>query len=468
MLRTIVLFLLGALSLQGQSRWNLQQCIDYAKTHNIGLRQANITNQINKNNATQTYANSLPSVNAGMSHVYNFGQTIDRFTNQFARGTVLSQNFYLSANLVLWAGFSQYNTIQSSHYTYLSGVEQSKQREYDLTINVANAYIGAIFAEELVKISKNQFDVTKAQLEQTLKLVTAGSAAKSVEYDIRAQLANEELNVTTAENNLQLSLLSLRQIMALDSIGNFGVEQPAIDVDANALISADVQQIYETALRSMPSIRSSDYAIQSAEKNLAAARGRVSPVLSLTGSMGTGTSGLAKDILGARVSGYDPVGFTSGGDTVYTPRIAYDTRTTPFSEQFQHNVNKSFGFTLNIPIFNGLQTHTAVKNAKLTAYNSKLSLDLVKQTLYQDIARAYADAKAALNKYHASNASMEAAAESFKYAQLKFSNGAISSIDFIASKNRLFAAESNLLQAKFDYIFKLKVLDFFQGKPLGF
>ena len=468
MLRTVILFLFSGLLAHGQSRWTLQQCIDYAKAHNIGLKQAGITNAINKNNATQSYANSLPSVNAGMSHIYNFGQTIDRFTNQFARGTVLSQNFYLSANLVLWSGFSQYNTIKSTHYNYLSGVEQSKQQEYDLTINVANAYIGAIFSEELLKISKNQFEVTQAQLEQTLKLVNAGAAAKSVEYDIRAQLANEELNITTAENNLQLSLLSLRQIMNLDSVSGFGIEQPPIDIDANAIIAADVQQIYETALRNMPSIRSGEYAILSAEKNLAAARGRVSPVLSLTGNMGTGTSGLAKDILNARISGYDPVGFTSAGDTVFSPRLAYETRTTPFYDQFRHNVNKSFGFTLNIPLFNGLQTHTAVKNAKLSAYNTKLSQDLVKQTLYQDIARAYADAKAALNKYHASSASLNAANESFKYAQIKFSTGTISSIDFIASKNRLFAAESNLLQSKYDYIFKMKVLDFFQGKPLGF
>src|SRR4051812_18143589 len=113
MLRTIIFLLLASASLQGQSRWTLQQCIDYAKSHNIALRQAGLNNQISKNNATQTYANSLPSINAGATHIYNFGQTIDRFTNQFARGTVLSQNFYLQANLVLWSGFTQYNSIKS-------------------------------------------------------------------------------------------------------------------------------------------------------------------------------------------------------------------------------------------------------------------------------------------------------------------------------------------------------------------
>ncbi len=468
MKKLILFFVIICFSGKSQVKWTLQECIDYARKNNISLKQAALNNEMNKNNVWQTRASALPNLNAGASHVYNVGKTIDRFTNTFANSQVLSQNFFISSNVVLWSGFSQYNNIKASEYNYLSGVENLKQQEYDLALNVANAYIGVIFSEEILKISQNQLNISKEQLDRTMKLVNAGAQAKSVEYDIRAQLANEEVNVTTADNNYQIALLTLRQLMNLDSTSNFDIVRPNVEVIESSLLSDNIDQIYETGLKTQPSIRSGDYAIMSAEKNLAASRGRISPTISFNASMGTGYSGLAQDITGVNFAGLQFSGITNRGDTVYSPRTELVTRKTPFSDQFKNNVNKSIGFTLNIPLFNGLQTHTAIKNAKLNAFNAKLSQDLVKQNLYKNIAQASANAKAALNKYNASTASVEAAAESFRYAQDKFNAGVISAFDFSNSKNRLYAAESNLLQAKYDYIFKLKVLDYYQGKPLGF
>jgi outer membrane protein len=461
---TVLLF---SFRINAQTAWDLQQCIKYALDHNIALKQSAINNEINKNNKVQSEAQLLPTLNMGASNTYNFGKTIDRFTNTFATSQVLSQNFFLTSGVVLWSGLSQVNTIKANEYNYLSGVENLKQQQNDLSLSVANAYIGVIFAEELTKISVNQFEVTKEQLERTQKLVSAGAAAKSVEYDIKAQLANEQLNVTVAENNYQISLLNLRQLMNLDSIGNFSVVRPEISIGEGQLLDNNVQSTYETGLKTQPSIKRGEYSILSAEKIVAANRGRVSPTLSFNATLGTGTSGLAIDVLGYNM-GYRASGFTSGGDTVYSPSPEAITRKTPFADQFKNNVNKSFGFTLSVPIFNGLQTHTAVKNAKLNALNAKYAQDINKQNLYKNIAQAYVNAKASLNKYNASLVSVDAANESFKYAQQKFNAGVISAFDFSTSKNRLFAAESNLLQAKYDFVFKLKVLDYYQGKPLGF
>lgn len=447
--------------------WDLPQCIDYALKHNITLKQAALNSEINKNNTLQSKAAILPSLNAGAQHNYNFGQTIDRFTNTFANTQVLSQNFYLSSSIVLWSGLSQYNTIKANQYNYLSGEENVKQLANDLSLNVANAYISVIFGEELLKISQKQADITKEQLERTQKLVNAGAIAKSIEYDIKAQLANEEVNVTSAENNLTLSLLNLRQLMNLDSVGSFSIVRPNLEVSDNPIL-ADVQFIYESGLKTQPSIKRGEYSILSAEKYLAASRGRVSPTLTFNASLGTGTSGLAKDVLGVKFTGYQLSGITSGGDSVYTPTSELITRKTSFSDQFNNNANKIIGFTLNIPLFNGLQTYTAVKNAKINTLNAKLSQDLAKQNLYKTVSQAYVSAKASLNKYAATKLSVDAANESFKYAQQKFDAGVISAFDFSTAKNRLFAAESNLLQAKYDYIFKLKVLDYYQGKPLTF
>ncbi|MBL7912217.1 MAG: TolC family protein [Bacteroidia bacterium] len=464
----IAILLLMSLLLSSQTGWDLQQCIAYAEKHNITLKQASLNSQINKNNTTQSKASVLPSLNAGVQHNYNFGQTIDRFTNTFANTQVLSQNFYIASSVVLWSGLSQYNNIKANEYNYLSSVENYKQIQNDLSLNVANAYISVIFAEELLKISENQTNITKEQLERTQKLVNAGSVAKSIEYDIKAQLANEQVNFITAENNLAISMLNLRQLMNLDSVTNFSIVRPALDVTEGALLADNIQFIYESGLKNQPSIKRGEYSILSAERNLAASKGRLSPTLTFNASMGTGTSGLAKDILGVNYTGYQVSGITNKGDSVYTPVTELVTRKTPFSDQFNNNVNKSLGFTLNIPLFNGWQSVTAIKNAKLNALNAQFTLDLAKQNLYKTISQAYVSAKAALNKYMASKSSVEAANESFKYAQQKFDAGVISAFDFSTAKNRLFAAESNLLQAKYDYVFKLKVLDYYQGKPLGF
>jgi outer membrane protein len=462
------LICLASFSIRAQSGYSLQDCIDYALAHNIQLKQAQIQNDISKNNQDQSKAAVLPSINAGAAHIYNFGKTIDRFTNTFATSMVLSQNFYLSGQVTLWSGLTQYNNIKASEYAYLSGVESQKQMQNDLSLNVATAYISVIAREELLKISENQFQISKGQLERTLKLVEAGSQAKSVEYEIRAQLASDEASVTNADNNYKLALLSLQQLMNLDSVSVFKVQRPDISMTGEGILVNNVRGMYETSLKIQPSIKSAEYSILYSERILAAARGRRSPTLSFNASLGTGTSGLAKDIVDVRVTGQQAIGFTSNGDIVYQPTTEFVTKQKSFSDQFSGNVNKSLGFQLNMPIFNGLSTHTAVKNAKLNALNSKLSEDLSKQTLYKNIVQAQANARAALNTYNAYKASVESAKLSFEYAQQKFDAGVISVYDYNISKNKLFSAESQLLQAKYDYVFKLKVLDYYQGIPLGF
>lgn len=460
-----LLIVLGT-SLQAQSPWDLQQCITYAVQHNLSLKQQGLSNEMSKNNSTQVRSSVLPNLNAGATHQYNFGQTIDRFTNTFANTQVLSQNFYISSGITLWSGLSQYNNIKASDYNYLSGVERLRQQENDLALSVANAYIGIIFSEEILKISQNQFQLTKEQLVRTQKMVDAGAVAKSVEYDIKAQLANEEVNVTTADNNYRLSILNLQQLMNFDSVTNFAVARPDFSISESQLVENNITAMYETALKTQPGIKSSEYAVMSADRTRIANKGRYSPSLSFNASMGTGTSGLAKKQTGEYYTVPQTL-VTNMGTFIYETQVPVLV-STPLTEQFKSNTNKSLGFSLTVPLFNGLQTNTAVKNAKLNVLSTQYNADITKQTLYKNIVQAHANARAALNKYTATKSSAEAAAESFKYAQQKFDAGAISSFDFTSAKNRLFAAESNLLQAKYDYIFKLKVLDYYQGKPLGF
>lgn len=466
---TLVFLGLTQLSFSQSNIWDLQQCIDYAQKNNISLKQSELTTQINKNNATQSKAAILPTVNAGAQHTYNFGRTIDRYTNTFANTQVLSQNFYISSNVVLWSGLAQYNTIKANQYQYLSSNESYLQQKNDLSLNVATAYINVIFSDEILQISKAQYQITQEQLDRTQKLSDAGTLAKSAVYDIKAQLATEEVNVTTSDNNYQIAMLTLKQLLNLDTLNNFNISRPNIDMMNNELAAQSVQNIYESALKNQHSIKASNYNLLAAEKNLDVARGRVSPTLSATGSLGTGTSALDKRIVSTNVTGVDPVAATLDGSiVVYQPHYEVVTEKKPFADQFKDNVNKSVGFTLSVPIFNGLQTYTGVKNAKLSALNAKYAQDLTEQNLYKTIAQAFANARAGLNKYNANKASVEANEQSFYYAQQKFNVGAISTFDYNNAKTRLQNAQGNLVQAKYDYVFKLKVLDYYQGKALTF
>lgn len=463
-------YLLLALAVNSfsQSNWDLKKCIDYAVKHNIQLKQSEINTSVNKNNLDQVKAGVLPSINLGAAHTYNFGKTIDRFTNTFANTQVLSQNFFLSSNVVLFSGLSQYNNVKANEYSYLSSTENLKQQKNDLILNLVNLYLNAIFTEELTAIAQNQYNITKEQLDRTKKLVDVGALAIGIQYDLEAQLSNEQVNVTNADNNYQLALLNLSQLMNLDSVGLFKIEKPLLEVDANGVTNVTAEDVYKVALKNQPGIKASEYSLLSSEKNLAAARGRVAPTISLSGSLGTGTSGLAKDIKGFRITGADTTGITTGGQYVLTPRAELITETKPFADQFTDNVNKSFGFTLSVPLFNGLQTHTGIKNAKLNLMNAKLNEDLAKQNLYKAIVQAYTGAQAALSKYLANKKNVEASEESFKFADQKFNAGAISAFDYNTAKNRLLNAQSNLLQSKYEYILRLKVLDFYQGKDLSF
>jgi outer membrane protein len=472
MFKPIFLFVFISIGLNSSAQtnqWSLQQCIDYGQKHNIGLKQAELTTQINQNNFTQSKATLLPTINGGAQHTYNFGRTIDRYTNTFANSQVLSQNFYVSSNVVIWSGLAQYNNIKVNQFQYLSGNETFLQQKNDLALNIATSYINVIFSDEISQISKAQYKITLEQLDRTQKLADAGTLAKSAVYDIKAQLANEEVNVINSDNNYQLAMLGLTQLLNLDSLPNFSIEKPVVEITGNDVASISVQNIYETALKNQHSIKAAQYNMISANKSLDVAKGKFSPTLSATGSLGTGTSELNKRIDAVKFVGIEQTQYvTSGGDFVYQPKTEIVTSKTPFADQFKDNVNKSIGFTLSVPIFNGLQTYTSYKNAQINALSVSYSRDLVEQNLYKTIAQAYANARAALNKYNANKLSVEANEVSFNFAQQKYNVGSLSSFDYNSAKTRLQTALGNLVQAKYDYVFKLKVLDYYQGKPITF
>lgn len=447
----------------------LEQCIDYALKNNIQIKQTELTADLSKANLTQSQANLLPSLNANASHSYNIGRTIDRFTNQFADAQVLSQNFGLSTDVTLFSGLQNINTIHQNRYTYLANKYDMDKMKNDVSLNIATAYLQVLFAMELVENTKNQMGITAALVERTKKMFEAGSAAKGTLLDVEAQLASEELNVINAQNQLDIAYLSLAQLLNLPSVEGFSIVKPDLSIANQLVLEINTNQIYNSAISNLPEIKSAEFKLKSADKAVKVAWGGVSPRLSFSASYGTGYSGLSKTVTGLPTfQGYVPNGdITSSGDTVYTPSFSNPImEQTPFMNQYRNNVNKSFGFFLTVPLFNRLQTKTAIDRARIQKLNAELAVESTKLQVQKNIQQAYADANAALKKYNASLKALDAMQESFKYTQQRFDVGMMNANDYNDAKNKMIKSQSDLLQAKFDYIFKMKVLDFYQGKPL--
>lgn len=449
----------------------LEQCIDYALKNNIQIKQSELNTELSKATLTQSKANLLPSLNAQASHSYNIGRTIDRFTNTFADAQVLSQNFGVSTDVTLFSGFQNINSIQQNKFAYLAGKYDVDKMKNDVSLNIATAYLQILYSMEALDNAKNQMGITLAQVDRTKLLVEAGSVARGVLLDIQSQFALEELNVTNAQNQLDISYLNLAQLLNMPSADGLAIVKPELNVGTDALLTLTASQIYTTAVGNLPEVKSAEYNVKSAEKSVDVAWGGVSPRLTFSASYGTGYSGASQRLLQAPTfQGYSPNGdTTSSGDLVYSPYFSSGTfEKTPFADQYKDNVNKSFGFFLTVPIFNRFQTKTAIDRARIQKLNAELTVESTKLQVQKNVQQAYADANAGLKKYNASLKAIEAMQESFKYTEQKFNVGLVNTNDYNDAKNKLIKTQSDLLQAKYEFVFKTKVLDFYQGKPLKF
>ena len=448
-----------------QQVWTLQNCIDYALTNNIQIKQQQLAEQLAKINLVQSKLSVLPSLNGGVSHAYNFGQTIDMYTNQFATNTVQSDNFYLSTNFTVFNGFQLLNGIKQSKIDLQTSRYDLEKMMNDISLNISIAYLQILYSIEIFNNAKNQVAVTQQQIERTKKLVEVGTVTKGTLLTLESQAALEELEVVTTQNNLDLAYLTLTQMLDLSSTEGFQIDIPLLTISADSATLNSTATIFTYASNVQPEIKSAELKLKSAELGLAIARGMRSPSISLRGSMGTGYSGASQRIKDVSYD-YYPGGFTNTGDSVFLFNRIPTYEDIPFNDQIKENKNQSISFNLAIPLFNNWQVNASVSKAKIAIKSAAYTLQTTKNTLYKTIQQAYADAAAALNKYKSSKKSVEALKESFKYTEQKFDVGMLNTTEYNDAKNKLSEAESNLLQAKYEYVFRLKVLDFYMGKPI--
>lgn len=450
----------------------LDECIEHALKNNLQLKQAELNVERSQVNKERAVADFLPTFNAGASYGVNYGRRIDPFTNQFATNSVESANLFASSSLTLFSGLTKINNHKQSKYAWLASIEDVNGAQNNLRLNLTTAYLNVLFAEELLLIAENQLAITAKQVERTEQLVEAGQLPRASLYDLESQMASEELNVVNAENDLTLSKVSLIQLLQLEGVNaeDIDIAAPELDLLQPQSLVIGPEEVYNAAISLMPEVQAAQYRIDGAKAGLAAARGRHSPTLSFGAQIGTGYSGL-NFIQG--VDGFEqiPIGqVVSTGETVVTLQpqpILVNEGVKPYSDQFSENFNRNLALNLTIPIFNGWQVRTGVKQAKIDLESSMLSLEENKNTLYQDIRRAHADAIASYKQFLASQKAVEALQENYQYAEARFEQKAINAVEFFDTKTRLTNAESNLAQAKFNYLFRTKILDFYQGKPIS-
>jgi outer membrane protein len=432
-------------TLKAQEVWTLEKCVEYALTNNIQVKQQLLQVENEQTLLQQDKLSLLPSVNGGASHGYNFGQTVDRYTNQFATNRVQTDNFYLGSTVTLFGGLQKLNQIKQRKKDLEATHFDTDKFMDDMSLNIATAYLQILYYKELVKTTQNQLYVTELQSKRLKTLVDAGSLAQGDFYTLEAQRALDNSQVVSARNNLDIAYLTLVQMLDLPTTQGFEIETPDLEMALQPSLATPPELIYDFALETQPLIKSAESRVKSSEIGLSMAQGGQSPTLTLQGSLGTGFSGANKIL-----------------DT-----INYSYNTKPFADQVKDNFNRSISLNLNVPIFNGWATRTAISRAKINVENSQYNLELSKLQLRKTIEQAYADAKAALNNYNASSIGVNAARESFRYADQKFNVGTLNSVDYNNSKKDLEKAESDQLNAKFEFIFKSTVLDFYMGKPLS-
>jgi outer membrane protein len=436
-------------NLTAQTIWSLEDCILYAYENNISIKQQVLGTRYNENQLKQSKMDQLPNLNADAYQNYTYGRALDYSTYTYTQSDRTIQNrVNVSSAVTLFNGLQQRNTIKQNEFNLLASLQDLEKLKNDISMQLAAGYLQILFNKELLEVAKIQHETTQQQVDRTAKLVEVGSLARGSLYEIQAQAASEELNVIEAQNALDISYLTLTQMLDLDSVGDFEIEIPEFGDVASEPITLTVSEVYREGVGVLPQIRSAELQVESAEKGLSIAKGGRSPNLRLGGGYGTSYS--------------DSRGRLVGIDQDLNP--IYEEY--PFWDQWNDNRNAYFQFILSIPIFNRLMVSTNISNARLNVMNNELALETAKMDLYKSIQQAYADAKAARRKYLATETALVSMQESFKYTEEKFEVGMVNTVDYNIEKTRLTNTQSDLLQAKYDYIFKMKVLDFYRGIPI--
>jgi outer membrane protein len=450
-LLTGVLFLGSVFTAKPQETWSLQKCVDYALENNIQIKQQVLNTQYQGNLVKQAKSNMLPSLNGSLSNNYNFGRSLT-YENTYENVNSSQVGGYLSTDVTLSNGFILQNTIKQRKSDLEASMQDLQKTKDDMVLYIAAAYLEILFDEELVGISEAQIGVTKQQINRTRQLVEAGSLAKGALLEIEAQLSSEELQLVNNQNRTDLAYLNLYQYLDLPVANSFKIEKPKLPEIKADVTMANSLDIYKNAMSFRPEIKSALARVESAKRQLMAAKGNYWPSLSFSANYYNNYN-----------DNYKRAIYNSNGTPVLNPNGFAATEIIPFGDQLKNNKRYGLGFSLSIPIFNKFQIRNGVSNATIQAMDYEYRLQNSKNVLRKDIEQVYQNALAALKRYISSEKAVSSMLEAFRYTEEKFNVGMVNSVEYNQSKNNLIKAQSDLLQSKYEYIFRTKILDFYNG-----
>lgn len=433
---TIIILLL-TVNLSAQEKWTLRECIDYAIENNIDIQQQKIGVKSSEIEVSTSKFSRLPNLTGRVDQSFSFGQSTGS-NNLNSSANSSSTSLGLSTSVPLFTGFRIPNQIKMNELNLLAATEGLNKAKENIELQVTSYYLDVLFKKEIQKVYKEQLDLTNSEVDKTAILVEAGKVPKSQLYDIKAQLAKDELNVTNATNDLSLSLLNLSQALNLREYDNFDVSSPNMEnvIADNIASLLPVQEIYQMAIQIKPQIKEGQYKIESSKRNVKVAQSAYYPTIDFS------------------------AGYSTSSYRIYSSKNIY------WKDQLRDNQRKSFGFSLAIPLFNRMQTRNQVRSAKLNVENNILALDNIKLALYKEIQQAFQNAVAAQSKYDSTLKAYQAAEEAYKYAHEKYDVGKSTVYELNEAQTKLLTSKSEQIQSKYDFLFRAKILDFYRGERI--
>lgn len=465
----MAIFLSNSIIAQNK-KWTIKECVDYALQHNISIKQADLDKQTAEVSKTDAIGSFLPTLSSNLSHSWNIGLNQNITTGLLENQTTQFTSTGLNSNIVIYNGLQNQYRLRKSNLSILAAKYQIDKMKDDVSLNVANAFLQILFNKENLKIQNEQKQNTEKQMNRTKELVDAGSVPKGDLLDIKATLASNVQAVIIAENTLLISKLSLAQLLQLPDFQNFDIEDRAYSILDSPTMELSPAAILAKAKEQRVELKIAKANLEIAQKDVKIAKGAYQPSLIGFYSLNTRASN-AQTFQGVMPNITNPnsaIGFVEGTNQVvlqpnFTPVLGGPNS---IFNQFSDNKGHSFGFQLNIPILNGLSAKNNVIKSKISLERSQVAYSQQVLDLERNVFTAFTDAKGALNTYESAISALEARTEAFNYAKEKFNVGIMNTFDLNQAQTLFVNAQSELLRTKYDYIFKVKVVEFYFGIPL--
>ena len=434
---TVLMVAFSALSLSAQERITLKRATELVIENNLQIKQSQFSEAISEENLQQSKLALYPTLNANTGLNFNFGRSIDPLTNQFVNQAITSTSGNISSGTALFQGFQKINQISQNKLQLDADKSNTQKIKNDLVLAVVTNYLSVLNAQDLLVASKQQLAISNQQLDIEQKFFDVGNKTLADLSQARSQVATAELNVTNAQNQVDLAFLNLAQLLELDPSSVFEVEKPKIEDMSKVNSAYSAVDVFKLASSNFPDIRLAELRKQASEKGIEIARGNYFPSLNLQSGFGTRYSN------------------GSFGNTT-------------FSTQVKDNFNQFIGFGLSVPIFNGLAARSSVRRAKINFQNSVINEQLAKNNLNKVINQAVYDLRAAEKRYYSAQTAFQSSKEAFNVIEQRYTVGLVNSLDYNQAQTNLNKAQFDQIQAQYDFIFRSKVIDYYLGNPITF